>query len=307
LERQIRERQSQLAAILAPVRQKLLAERESNVAPANLPQPIARWEFEKDLNDSLGDLHAAAVGGARLENGALTLDGGSYAQTPPLARQLKEKTLEAWVQLDDHQQRGGGVISVENLQGEVFDSIVFGEQQPREWRAGSDFFRRTQSFGGPAERAAGAPVHLAIAYYSDGKIVGYRDGKPYGKPYASSGPITFEPGASRILFGLRHSPAGGNKLLKGRILRAQLYDRALAGEEIAASAAVHGSVSEEEALAALSKESRAEFARLQNEVARLKAELKPYEPQDAWRPDPLRRWQELAQALFSLKEFIYLR
>lgn len=307
LERQIRERQTQVAAILAPVRQNLLSERESDVAPANLPQPIARWEFEKDLHDSLGDLHAAAVGAARLENGALTLDGGSYAQTPPLARPLKEKTLEAWVQLDDLDQRGGGVISVETLQGEVFDSIVFGEQQPREWLAGSDFFRRTQQFGGPAEQAAGAPVHLAIAYHADGKIVGYRDGKPYGKPYLSGGPIAFEPGASHIVFGLRHSPAGGNKLLKGRILQAQIYDRALAAEEVAASVAVHGSISEEQTLAALPKESRAEYDRLQNEIARLKAELKPYEPQDAWRPDPLRRWQELAQSIFSLKEFIYLR
>ena len=58
---------------------------------------------------------------------------------------------------------------------------------------------------------------------------------------------------------------------------------------------------------ALPKESKAEYDRLQNEIARLKAELKPYEPRDAWRPDPLRRWQELAQALFSLKEFIYVR
>lgn len=307
LERQIRERQSQLAALLAPVRQKLLAERKTDAAPAKLPQPIARWEFEKDLHDSLGDLHAAAIGGARLENGALTLDGGSYAQTPPLARPLKAKTLEAWVQLDDLEQRGGGVMSVETLGGEVFDSIVFGEQQPREWLAGSDFFRRTQPFAGPAEPAAGALVHLAIAYHADGKIVGYRDGKPYGKAYASAGPIAFEPGASHIVFGLRHSPAGGNKLLKGRILQAQLYDRALAAEEVAASAAVYGSVSDEQTLAALPKESKVEYHRLQNEIGRLNAELKPYGPQDAWRPDPLRRWQELAQAIFSLKEFIYLR
>ena len=309
LERQVRERQAELAALLSPVRQKLLAERAPAAAPIKLPQPMARWEFEKDLNDSLGDLHATAVGAARVENGALLLDGASYAQSPPLARGLKEKTLEAWIELDDLEQRGGGVMSVETLQGEVFDAIVFGEQQPREWLAGSDFFRRTQPFAGPEEQATGAAaVHLAIVYQADGRIAAYRDGKAYGKAYASAGPIAFEPGASHVVFGLRHSPAGGNKLLKGRILQAQLYDRALGAEEIAASAAsLAGSISDEQVIAALSEAAKAQYDRLQDEIAQLNARLKPYEPRDAWRPDPLRRWQELAQALFSLKEFIYVR
>ena len=37
-----------------------------------------------------------------------------------------EKTLEAWVQLSDLQQRGGGVLGVQTLDGSVFDAIVFG-------------------------------------------------------------------------------------------------------------------------------------------------------------------------------------
>src|SRR5437763_1825111 len=41
-----------------------------------------------------------------------------------------------------------------------------------------------------------------------------------------------------LLFGLRHSPVGGNKHLAGTIIRAELYDRALTPEEVAASASV---------------------------------------------------------------------
>src|SRR5207302_1678491 len=53
---------------------------------------------------------------------------------------------------------------------------------------------------------------------------------------------------AQVVFGLRHSPAGGNKMLFGVIYRAQLYDRALSAEEIAASAGIP-KVSEEALLA----------------------------------------------------------
>jgi hypothetical protein len=244
-----------------------------------------------------------------LESGVLALDGGAYVQTAPLARPLKEKTLEAWTLLDDLEQRAGGLMSVETVGGGVFDAIVFGEQQPRQWLAGSDFFRRTQSFEGPEEdQSAHRPVQLAIVYQADGTILGYRNGKPYGKPYRSAGPIAFEAAGSHVLFGLRHSPSGGNKMLKGKILQAQLYDRALSAEEIAASAAAFsGSVTDEQVLAALSPAARTEHDRLTREIAALGAELKRYEPRDQWKSDPVRRWQDLAHAIFSLKEFIYVR
>ncbi len=41
------------------------------------------------------------------------------------------RTLEAWVQVDGLDQRGGGVISIQSADGARFDSIVFAEQMPR--------------------------------------------------------------------------------------------------------------------------------------------------------------------------------
>ena len=48
------------------------------------------------------------VGNARIENGALIVDGKSMAQSGSLPKTLTAKTLEAWVQLDDLKQQGGG-------------------------------------------------------------------------------------------------------------------------------------------------------------------------------------------------------
>src|SRR5690606_28225690 len=100
--------------------------------------------------------------------GALVLDGESFVETPPTSRDLAEKTLEAWVQLDDLDQRGGAAISVETRDGLAFDAIVFGEGEPRRWMPGSNNFARTESFGGVEEvDAATRPVHVAIVYQPD--------------------------------------------------------------------------------------------------------------------------------------------
>jgi hypothetical protein len=219
-----------------PIRAKLRAERKHNSRA--IPRPIARWDFRKGLKDQVGTLHGTLHGQARMVPGGLKVDGKtSYVATSPLPRSLKAKTLEAWVTLDNLGQRGGGVMSIQTPGGETFDAIVYGERDPGQWMAGSNGFVRTQSFQGPAEKGTHRqPIHIAIVYAADGTITGYRNGRPYGKPYQSPAVMHFQAGKAEILFGLRHSPAGGNHMLAGLIQRAGLYDRALTGAEVAASA-----------------------------------------------------------------------
>src|SRR5690606_26272227 len=153
------------------------------------------------MQDIVGSLHGTAQGDAVVRDGQLQLTGGQAAVlTAALDRDLTEKTLEAWVQLDQLDQRGGGVVGVQTLDGVQFDAIVLGEQQPRRWMAGSDHFRRTRSLDGPEETEAHRrPVHLAITWQADGKITGYREGRLYGNPYQSSGPIRFPAGKAQVL------------------------------------------------------------------------------------------------------------
>jgi Protein of unknown function (DUF1553) len=68
-------------------------------------------------------------------------------------------------------------------------------------------------------------------------ITGYRNGRLYGHSYRSARPAVFKAGRAQVVFGLRHGPPVGNKMLAGVVERAQLYDRALSAEEVAASAA----------------------------------------------------------------------
>jgi len=302
--------QADIASLVEPVRARLIADaRNGNVAAnAKLPEPVHRWEFKTSAKDVIGAAHAKLRGGAKIEGGALVVRNGGHAVSAPLGRKFAEKTLEAWVQLDNLNQRGGGVMTMQSPNGVMFDSIVFGERDPRRWLAGSNNFARTQPFElAPAEDLANRePVHVAIAYHRDGRIVGYRNGKPYGRGYKSNALLPFKEN-SVISFGLRHLPAGSNRMLSGRILTAQVYDRALTSAEVAAtSKAAPFFISEATVLAQLTERQRDEISKLESRVSDLAAEIvamgnipDPNDQETAWR--------NLARAMLTFKEFIYIR
>jgi len=235
VKRRVSELATRVAEIEAPVRAELRCSRPTTDEP---PTPIAAWDFDQPSLGRLDTLRETLQGAARLDREGLKVDGKTgFAVTVPLTKDVKAKTLEAWVKLDNLTQRGGGLVGVQTPDGVAFDSIVFGEREPRRWMAGSNGFLRTQDFGGPEETEADRrPVQIAIAYAEDGTIAAYRDGKPYGTPYRSKKPVTFRGGQAHLVFGMRFTPAGGNKMLAGLIVRARLYDRALSPAEVAASA-----------------------------------------------------------------------
>jgi hypothetical protein len=269
-DRRIAEIKKQIEAIEAPVLAQLQKERKKPLA-VTLPRPIAEWQFDQGLLDRAGSLDVTAEGNSALHDGMLQLNGNGFAQTPPLRFDLKEKTLEAWVRLRDLKQRGGGVISVQTLSGQVFDSIVFGERQDGHWMAGSEGYKRSQSFDAPAEDDAVIGfVHVAITWQADGTITCYRNGHPYGTPYRASPPPRYAAGKARILLGLRHTPGDHGKFLYGAIRKARVYDRALSADEIAASAGTDPGITESALRGALSDAQRIALGNLRNELQALR-------------------------------------
>ncbi|MEE2947363.1 MAG: DUF1553 domain-containing protein [Verrucomicrobiota bacterium] len=274
LRKQVASLSEELAGIENRGREAALAKRKQG-APLEKPEPpkpLARWEFDTGLEDSLGTLHGTAKGDVRIEGGALVVDGSdAWVETAALKSPLQAKTLEAWVQLGTLNQKGGGVIGVQSNDGMFFDSIVFAERESRRWMPGSNGFVRTKSFGSPEENEAHKqPVHIAIVYQEDGTITGYHNGVPHGKSY-KTGRHDFPAESSQVIFGMRHR-GGGNNFLNGKIHRAQLYNRALGPDEIAASAGVESTfVSEPELLAVLGKEEQTRRRALKNQVTSLAA------------------------------------
>ncbi len=279
------------------------------------PGPMSRWDFAKGLDDLLGGMAVTLRDGARVDGGSLVLAGTAHAVTAPLSRSLREKTLVAWVQLSNLEQRGGGVMTIQTSGGERFDAIVFGEQVPGEWLAGSDHYLRTKPFGGsPEKEAVSRPVHLAVTYTADGTIRGYRNGMPYGKPYRSESPSPqeFASGETIVSFGVRHLPAQPDRMLSGQIFSAALYDRALGEQDVQADfmATAQGAMTDEQVFESLqpSERQRVVAARTQLEkLQALAASLVEQTGEKAISDPRLAGWTEVGRAIFLLKEFIYLR
>ncbi|MEO2046882.1 MAG: DUF1553 domain-containing protein [Pirellulales bacterium] len=300
--------------LLDPVRRQLREEakaksgNDDSPTGVTTPKPIARWDFESDMRDSVGSLHVTPLIGGHFENGALIVGDKSHVITLPLQQTLKAKTLEAWVQLDNLTQRGGGVMTLQTPDGVYFDSIVYGEKNAGHWLAGSNGFSRTQPFRASQESdVVTRPVHLAISYHDDGQIVGYRDGKPYGSAYQTSGPFQFDTGGAIVGFGVRHLPAGGNRMLEGKIFLAKLYDRALNADEIKISfLSTSWFVTETQTLEALPEKQQQEVASLTSEIALLEAKVGALGAIPEI-DDEKAVWSDFASALFTFKEFIYVR
>ena len=250
---------------------KRLAEEDPAAAKESPPEALARWVFNgREFPTLAGELK----GGAVIENGRLKFPkSGAYYQTIPLDKEIREKTLEAWVTLGSLDQRGGAAISLHGKDG-VFDAIVYGERQAKRWMAGSNNFVRTKDQPLPEETAApDALIHMVIVYRADKSIQIYRDGVALGESYKPAAPLqTFPAGESYILLGLRH-PGAGNGFLAGEVQQAALYDRALNDEEIAkAYRAGSGAVSLQEMLARLTPEESAQREAALRELQRLQGE-----------------------------------
>ncbi|MEC8160988.1 MAG: DUF1553 domain-containing protein, partial [Planctomycetota bacterium] len=192
--------------------------------------------------------------------------------------------LEAWVQVGDLNQQGGGVVSLQTSNGLVFDAIVYGEREAKRWMSGSDGFSRYASFGANDETEQEKLTHVAITYEADGTITGYRNGLPYGRAYQAN-LATYAADSSEVVFGLRHGvDAGGNRMFQGTVAQARLYDRALTAAEVSASAQSTGIhiVTEAELVAQLSQQQREQRDRLNRQIIQAQVTLDGLENVRVW-------------------------
>jgi len=224
---------------LDAIRLKALARKTDSTPVEEFPAALApkRWSFWGRETPS-GEM----LGNARIqegENPGLILDGqGSHYRSAPLEWELGEKTLEVWVKLANLNQRGGGVLTLELLDGTQFDSIVFGELEPGYWLAGSEGHRRSRplsTLGAKPEVEPNRLVHLALVFAANGEIRLYRDGKPQGTSYRpDSAQLKFKSGQVRALIGMRHT-GGGSPFFQGEVLEARVYPFALDANQVAQS------------------------------------------------------------------------
>ncbi|MEC9093353.1 MAG: DUF1588 domain-containing protein, partial [Planctomycetota bacterium] len=265
---------AELAQLINPVRERILSEKQKTKGsrPVEL-KPLAAWEFDGNLKSSIGDLDLKSHGKVTFKEGRVVLNQ-SYLLSKPIPVDLKAKTLEVWCLPHNLNQAGGGLMGIQG-QGDFFDTIVIGERQAKHWISGSNGFSRTLDFAGSVpETKVNEMIHLVMVYRADGTTLLYRNGLPYGQPFKKQRAV-FPKKKSKVIFGLRHLPAGNNKYLHVSLDKARLYDRALTREEVLAAHSGNDLfVSAEELAKALSKEEKAKQDSLGQQLASLNHQLK---------------------------------
>ena len=142
-----------------------------------------------------------------------------------------DKTLVSWVALANTTQQGGSALTIQR--GEQFDGIVFGENTPGKWMAGSDLFSRAQrdQNTNAVEKADDKTLLQMAIVYRGNQVSIYRSGEPYAS-YEANNIELLGSQDDIVVFGLRHWGATTGQLLQGSIADARIYDRALSAGDI---------------------------------------------------------------------------
>ena len=258
-----------------------------------LQQPVARWTFDSDGRADFAPLHLRFIKSAVVSAGRFqkrdrrdSPGSGDPANDDPekgqgfgvsrlLDREIRAKTLEAWIDVASPPESSSTVMEIRGLsgyRGAPIDGIRYEAGDRSRWENYSVGRFRSKDTGAPPEQLpAGARVHVAITYAEDGKITIYKDGERYGDSYRPDARIpagrlqAYRPGDATVRF------IASSDL---HVAEARLYDRALTAAQIAAS---HDAgileVPRAAMLGRLNPGQRREVARLEETLARLRQRL----------------------------------
>jgi hypothetical protein len=232
---------------------------------AGVPRPRARWTFDVDGRADFSTLPTRFDGPIEIAEGRLRLrpevkpaedaePAGSEptenerAENEPaksrdgvavsalLSREIREKTLEAWIQVREVPDKTLILMEIRRQSGyrsASVDGIMFVPKENPHWENSSNGRFRTEDTAGPAEQLQpGNRIHLAISYALDGTITVFRNGEIYGTPYkpdagTTDGPLqVYSPDDALLRFPV-------SKYFE--LEEARLYDAALSAVEVATS------------------------------------------------------------------------
>ncbi len=283
--------EAELARLHRNARGKILEQRGYRW-PATVPKPASQWTFDADARDQTGSLHGLITGNAQVADGCLKPLGtkeGVRVPTAKLDREIKEKTLEAWIRVRKKPEKSTTILVLQNnsgYRGAAFDGIQYNGPKKRWENYSTAGFRNTQWEAPEENTEPGDQLQIAITYGADGTITAYRNGKPHGKPFHG------EPGnpSSELQTYLPQDAIAmltTNQSLN--LDEARIYAAALTPQQIADSYnAGAPSVPREESAAAMTPQDRDHTAKLDAELATLRtSQAEQAKPDRAFAADVL--------------------
>ena len=158
--------------------------------------------------------------------GIIVFDGSNdYVVSSNFTPNFSTKTLSGWVKLSSISQQGGGLITLQSIDGLVFDSIVYNETG-QGWGFGSNGFSRT-GWSNVLETSTSEWVNITATYENSNYRL-YRNGTLI-QTLTSFGALNFNFN-SNVQLGYRH--LGSSGYLAATISQGFVYNRALSAAEV---------------------------------------------------------------------------
>jgi hypothetical protein len=147
---------------------------------------------------------------ATISGSAANATGWAYARGYA-GPTIRTKTLISWVSLDNINVRSGSALTIDSLNSDNFDAIIYAELVPNRWMAGSSNLGRTQNVVQVNETQQNKIIQMAISYKDLGsnntEITICRDGVQIGK-YTDNPMTQWVAGNVEVIFGKRHTFTG---------------------------------------------------------------------------------------------------
>lgn len=256
------------------------------------PRPYARWTFDTDTRADFAPLHLQLFGDTVVTEGRLDRNpaasdrkAGAVDEDPNaqpslgvsgmIGREIRAKTLEAWIDVETAPESAVTVMEIRGLsgyRGASVDGIRLETGDRPHWENSSVGQFRSRDTGGPTESLEpGTRVQVAITYADDGTITLFRNGSVYGEPYLPDSSL--EAGRLQVYRAddavVRFAPGQGLGIAEAR-----LYGTALPAEAVRASyAAGIRDLTRQGQLAQLGSEQRRRVKALDRRITALSREL----------------------------------
>ncbi len=205
---------------------------------------VGKWDFRaskgKDLQNNFSDVVPQRGAQYSPDGLVIPLNGWAWAESYA-GPNIMEKTLVSYFKFNsipDHALQGS-VITIDTINGDYFDGIVFGELGAKTWSAGSSHFIRSEKLTNPlaTETEPGQLLMLAVTYRDvngAAEMTVYRNGVKVGQ-YQKGKLTTWVAGNTEMNFGCRHKMGGRIQgTVDVTISAAGVYDEALSEAEIKA-------------------------------------------------------------------------
>ena len=158
--------------------------------------------------------------------GVIVFDGSNdYVVSSNFTPNFSTKTLSGWVKLSSISQQGGGLITLQSIDGVVFDSIVYNETG-QGWGFGSNGFSRT-GWSNVLETSTSDWVNITATYENSNYRL-YRNGTLI-QTLTSFGALNFNFN-SNVQLGYRH--LGSSGYLAATISQGFVYNIALSAAQV---------------------------------------------------------------------------